>query len=303
MPVTVTLAQVAKYAQVQRPSVSNWRRRHVDFPAAIGGTTAKPLFDADAVAEWLDQRPATTQPGDRAATYGDLFRAGLRCGAPTETGLDGDTFAEVALRLTALRAAYGRPLPANGDQLPRVVDEMRAADTTLAGLIDSDLEPAHATLALVDDINRLVEQLGSAGTAEQLLDSARARGWSGAQAETAPEICDLIAEVATGLLGDLSGVTIADLAAGPGRLLTRLCAAGAPKDIRFAEADPARDRWLRLRLFCHGHARLSATRTATHFRPSSRALTWSSSSAIPIRRTRPRGRSPADLGRRPSATA
>ncbi len=49
-------SDVADLAGVKRPVVSNWRKRHADFPAAFAGTEAKPLFAHDAVVAWLRQR-------------------------------------------------------------------------------------------------------------------------------------------------------------------------------------------------------------------------------------------------------
>ncbi len=41
---------------MRRTVVSNWRRRHSDFPAAIAGTDANPLFARDEVVGWLSGR-------------------------------------------------------------------------------------------------------------------------------------------------------------------------------------------------------------------------------------------------------
>lgn len=51
---TVAAAEIARLAGVTRATVSNWRRRHADFPApASGGTETRPVFDLVAVQEWL----------------------------------------------------------------------------------------------------------------------------------------------------------------------------------------------------------------------------------------------------------
>ncbi|WP_435614535.1 N-6 DNA methylase [Streptomyces coelicoflavus] len=52
-PVTVTLAGIARLAGVGRAAVSNWRRRHGDFPPPVAGTDASPQFSLDSVEEWL----------------------------------------------------------------------------------------------------------------------------------------------------------------------------------------------------------------------------------------------------------
>ncbi|MFD6268439.1 N-6 DNA methylase [Nocardia asteroides] len=51
---TVAAAEIARMAGVTRATVSNWRRRHADFPAPVtGGSEARPLFDLGEVQEWL----------------------------------------------------------------------------------------------------------------------------------------------------------------------------------------------------------------------------------------------------------
>lgn len=49
-------SDVADVAGVSRPVVSNWRKRHTDFPTAVAGTEANPLFERDAVLAWLRSR-------------------------------------------------------------------------------------------------------------------------------------------------------------------------------------------------------------------------------------------------------
>ncbi len=56
----VTLGEIKELAEVGRPTVSNWRRRHASFPDAVGGTESKPLFDAEEIGRWLDERPCPT---------------------------------------------------------------------------------------------------------------------------------------------------------------------------------------------------------------------------------------------------
>ncbi|WP_370099766.1 N-6 DNA methylase [Streptacidiphilus sp. MAP12-20] len=49
----VTAAEIARLAGVGRAAVSNWRRRHADFPRPIGGTETSPAFALADVEEWL----------------------------------------------------------------------------------------------------------------------------------------------------------------------------------------------------------------------------------------------------------
>ncbi|MFC1429204.1 N-6 DNA methylase [Streptacidiphilus sp. N1-3] len=49
----VTAAEISRLAQVTRATVSNWRKRHDDFPAPVGGTDSSPAYDLEAVTAWL----------------------------------------------------------------------------------------------------------------------------------------------------------------------------------------------------------------------------------------------------------
>jgi hypothetical protein len=49
----VAPSDIAELAGVTRAAVSNWRKRHIDFPEPAGGTVAKPLFDRADVERWL----------------------------------------------------------------------------------------------------------------------------------------------------------------------------------------------------------------------------------------------------------
>ncbi|WP_084823443.1 N-6 DNA methylase [Nocardia beijingensis] len=51
----VSAAEISRLAGVTRATVSNWRRRHDDFPQAIAGTDARPLFDLNQVQGWLSE--------------------------------------------------------------------------------------------------------------------------------------------------------------------------------------------------------------------------------------------------------
>ncbi|MFI7504288.1 class I SAM-dependent DNA methyltransferase [Streptomyces sp. NPDC049687] len=78
--VLVSRSDIARMAGVKRPAVTNWERRHADFPAPVSGGDLD-TFRADQVLHWLSGRtiPANAlQPGEpTGTTYGDRFRAGL----------------------------------------------------------------------------------------------------------------------------------------------------------------------------------------------------------------------------------
>ncbi|WP_404192745.1 N-6 DNA methylase [Streptomyces tauricus] len=49
----VTAAGIARLAGVGRAAVSNWRRRHADFPKPVGGTETSPSFALTEIEDWL----------------------------------------------------------------------------------------------------------------------------------------------------------------------------------------------------------------------------------------------------------
>ncbi|MZF90006.1 N-6 DNA methylase [Streptomyces sp. SID5643] len=78
----VSRSDIARMAGVRRPAVTNWERRHPDFPEPVApsaGSDEPEAFRADRVLEWLSGRtvPANAlRPGEpTGTTYGDRFRS------------------------------------------------------------------------------------------------------------------------------------------------------------------------------------------------------------------------------------
>ncbi|MTK04238.1 SAM-dependent methyltransferase [Micromonospora sp. CP22] len=69
----MTAAEISRLAGVTRATVSNWRRRHPDFPAPSGGTETSPAYDLEAVRAWLAARGQLP-----TASPADELRAALR---------------------------------------------------------------------------------------------------------------------------------------------------------------------------------------------------------------------------------
>ena len=70
----VTAAEIARLANVGRAAVSNWRRRHDDFPRPIGGSPTSPTFDLAEVKAWLEAngRRVVDGPGRLSASGAGL---------------------------------------------------------------------------------------------------------------------------------------------------------------------------------------------------------------------------------------
>ncbi|MET8184960.1 N-6 DNA methylase [Streptomyces sp. NPDC005246] len=131
----VTAAQIARLAGVTRAAVANWRRRHDNFPAPVGGTAAGPLFSLEEVETWL---------------------AGQRKGRGVSP--------EVAL-WQALRAAYGDDMTTAlvdvGGYL--VHEEGNALQASLREVVDQLAAERTAPQLFEDLINRFIASVGRSG--------------------------------------------------------------------------------------------------------------------------------------------
>ncbi|MER5626435.1 N-6 DNA methylase [Streptosporangium sp. NPDC002544] len=76
----ITRTEIAEWAKVARPAVTNWERRHADFPKPVSAGEAE-YFQLQSVLTWLDTRrvPANRLIGDEppGTTYGDRVRRRL----------------------------------------------------------------------------------------------------------------------------------------------------------------------------------------------------------------------------------
>jgi hypothetical protein len=92
----VSPSGIAEMAGVGRSTVSNWRRRHGDFPSPVAGSADNPLFDLGDVQNWLSTRRAKTST--KVSTS-----AGIR---GLLNGLRADMASDDLLLLTAAFLAY-----------------------------------------------------------------------------------------------------------------------------------------------------------------------------------------------------
>ncbi|CAL9277221.1 hypothetical protein SUDANB5_05746 [Streptomyces sp. SudanB5_2050] len=93
----VTAAEISRIAGVTRATVSNWRRRHDDFPEPSGGTESSPLYDLGAVRAWLAARGHAS-----AASPAEELRTTLRLHGRGDSG-SGDSGELLLLVLAAAR--------------------------------------------------------------------------------------------------------------------------------------------------------------------------------------------------------
>lgn len=117
---TVNAGDIARLVDVGRAAVSNWRRRHDDFPQPVGGTASSPLFSLHEVEEWLRRNGKTYQLSLAERTWQRLRTAGddLRLG---------ELVAAAGVVLVGDRADLpSRPEPLADPELVDLVTELAA---------------------------------------------------------------------------------------------------------------------------------------------------------------------------------
>lgn len=237
----VTAADISRLAGVTRATVSNWRRRHPDFPAPAGGTDTSPTYDLDAVRAWLSARGRL--PEDTPA---DRLRTALR----THPG-DG----ELALHLLPVVLAAARLDRREREALPELRDDAllrwvrSAADDgaqDIPGTEDAAYAPAAAgpLRALLRCVVTDGAEVATDVLAERLLEDT---GGTGTYLTPHP-LAGLMARLLTDSAGDFPA-SVLDPACGTGSLLAAAASAGASElhgqDVLVAQAAQAA---VRLRL-------------------------------------------------------
>ena len=267
----MTLQQIADKAGVSRTAVSNWRKRHADFPeVAPESSTRRPLFAMDEVDEWLAQRGIVVETLRSAETVAaDMVQSSRLLGE------DVAPVAAVALGLlAACRSA--RQGQANSDLAKRFAKatEPRAIVLAAADLLDTESLPRGDAQALsnalrhpVTDANEsFVPELRNVILAEAHIDFPRltelvmeeafARRGSGARGDLGHPVSassQLLAEAAATTSLPSNTGTLLDPVCGTGDTLLRLATLvpGAAR-VYGNELEPALADIARVRLWMHG---------------------------------------------------
>ncbi|MFI6935505.1 N-6 DNA methylase [Streptomyces sp. NPDC050287] len=143
----MTAAEISRIAGVTRATVSNWRRRHDDFPAPSAGTETSPLYDLPAVQAWLRGRGHTS-----TASPTEELRTALRLLGPGSG---------VAARLFPLVAAASRRTPKELADLAAVPDDQLIAQAEkTAGELPVAVPEAEPVRYGPDDVGAVRALLG-----------------------------------------------------------------------------------------------------------------------------------------------
>ncbi|WP_030270815.1 N-6 DNA methylase [Streptomyces sp. NRRL B-24484] len=252
----VTAVEIARLAGVGRAAVSNWRRRHPDFPQPAGGTDTSPTFRLDEVEHWLRAQ-------GKIAELPLLER--VRQQLETLRDPDGHPAAPLlaagALLLQLHRDPAGwqalreEPDTRLATALPRLLLQTAAAalGPDGAALLALPRLAGATYLDLVRMLERLAAEHGPADAYEQLL-TRHAEAAARPSAATPPEAAALLAALADPAdpahPADLdtpagAGGTVLDPACGLGALLL---AAGPGADRRGQDLDPVHTALALLRL-------------------------------------------------------
>lgn len=239
-PTEVTAAGIARLAGVGRAAVSNWRRRHADFPKPVGGTETSPAFALRDVEQWLRDQGKLAEVPLRERVWQQLV--GHPAGAASALRQAGAVLLLVRDRPAAWKQLRGASQDADlTGVLPAMLDSVLAARLgdghPVGGLTREALAPSAALVRATADLAALD---GAPEAYEFLLGrhlDANPRQYT----LTPPGPAALMAELAA-LDGPLGSVL--DPACGVGGLLTAAQerAAGQPDApppaLHGQEADP-----------------------------------------------------------------
>ncbi len=256
----ISMLEIAELAEVQRPVVTTWRRRHhASFPSPTGAADTQPFFDAREVVEWL----VATGRAERPQVEPELQMhtlAALRDALPA-ADLVATTTALICLRHLDGDEPFSENLPERaaivdpGDEL--LLSEITAFPEHLVPL-------AHAVDGLVE------AAWGCRGAFERIMTVRQRLAMPQLySAAIEPEAARLIAELSGARERSYHGlsVAVADPAAGPGDLLTaavRTLEERCTAVIVAGEEDSRLARLARRRLIVNGLAALDVAIGPTH---------------------------------------
>ncbi len=181
----MTSAAIARRAGVGRAAVSNWRRRHEDFPKPVGGGAANPTYSWAQVRDWLkitgraDQlamfgqtETGTQAIGGRATARGSRPDEAVEAESAVTSLPSGELLARVIASLLPPATAAGDGDATGGDHDDERDDEQEGAGAGDLGLdlgldgvdLPAVLDPACAggalLLAVADRFDNRVRLLG-----------------------------------------------------------------------------------------------------------------------------------------------
>ncbi|MEV5985738.1 N-6 DNA methylase [Streptomyces sp. NPDC052051] len=246
----VTAAGIARLAGVGRAAVSNWRRRHPDFPKPVGGTDTSPSFALGEVEDWLRRQGKLAEVPLRERVWQQL--AGHPEGPLTALVLAGCVLVLVHDRPGAWQEASAGSDAHLAELLPTALEQVLASGTLHGSAVPVPApERLRSSAPLLRGVAELAAELGAPGAYEFLL---------GRYLDANPRQYTLTPDGPAALMADLAGParSVLDPACGTGALL-RAVAPLPEQRLYGQDGDPALAAFTALRLALHTKA---AVRTA-----------------------------------------
>lgn len=223
----VSAVEIARLAGVGRAAVSNWRRRHADFPKPVGGTDTSPAFSLAEVESWLRSQGKIVELPLRERVRGRIERLRDPAGSPAAPLVP----ALALLLLLSRDPARWQSLALGDDlhlaaELPGALDEqtVRTLGTEGARLLRLPALLGSTQVELVRLLAEFAEERGIADTVSELVGTlGETTGRQGANLP-AP-LAGLLAELARAAGGGTGAYL--DPACGAGALLLEAARRGA----------------------------------------------------------------------------
>ena len=194
--VEVSLADIARIAGVRPSAVSNWRRRHDDFPEPVGGTDKNPRFGLAEIEGWLSREGKTSEitADERLWQAFDSVRGVL----PAV-----DALVSAGVLLSYLQAHPGTVVPRDPQALSRLMSKaqrslVRDGHTVVAGLTDllSPFDLGARELTLLHAVGEAATTGNPAQTFEYLCSRYLDTGSRAGLAATPPELAEIMLDLA-----------------------------------------------------------------------------------------------------------
>ncbi|MCB5166260.1 N-6 DNA methylase [Streptomyces bambusae] len=245
----MTAAEIARLAGVGRAAVSNWRRRHADFPKPVGGTETSPSFALPEIERWLRTQGKLAEVPLRERVWQQL------------TAHPAGAVAALVHAGTALLVVRDRPT--DWLELAPLSDDALAGrlPAVLGQVLTARFGPAHppaadATTAADAPLLRAAAELAAELGARQAFEFLLGR-----HLDANPRQYTLTPAGPAALMAALAGParTVLDPACGTGTLLRAAAPPGPAPALHGQDSSPELAALTALRLALHGDA---AVRTA-----------------------------------------